>query len=157
MPSERFVPASKNVRLIHRMQIWRTSRQARVYLRENKASEASRVLFWLLVWSRLSDWVDRYGLLRVVSCLIATKKEILLELALPLLSRDLFTKKLRIHAILRKRKCVRFTCLRREDSRKYLNEIIFARDGAVPWCLHGLLFIQQKVNILENGSINCRL
>ena len=51
----------------------------------------------------------------------------------------------------------RFTCFRREDSRKYLNERIFARDGAVPWCLHRLLFIQQKVNILEKGSIRCRL
>ena len=35
--------------------------------------------------------------------------------------------------------------------------VIFARDGAVPWCLHDLLFIQQKVSILENGSIRCRL
>ena len=43
------------------------------------------------------------------------------------------------------RKCVRFTYFRRED----------LRDGAVPRCLHGLLFIQQKVNILENGSIRC--
>ena len=51
----------------------------------------------------------------------------------------------------------RFTCFRREDSRKYLNERIFVRDGAGPWCLHGLLFIQQKVNILEKGSIRCRL
>ena len=51
------------------------------------------------------------------------------------------------------RKCARFPCFRREDSRKYLNERIFARDGAAPRCLHGLLFIQQKVNILENGSI----
>ena len=55
------------------------------------------------------------------------------------------------------RKCARFTCFRWEDSRKYLNEIIFTRDGAVPRCLHGLLFIQQKVNILENGSIRCGL
>ena len=57
----------------------------------------------------------------------------------------------------RKHKCARFTCFRREDSQKYLNEIIFTRDGGVPWCLHGLLFIQQKVNILEIGSIHCRL
>ena len=55
------------------------------------------------------------------------------------------------------RKCSRFTCLRREDSRKYLNERIFARDGAVPRCLHDPLFIQQKENILENGSIHCGL
>ena len=55
------------------------------------------------------------------------------------------------------RKCARFPCFRREDSRKYLNERIFARDGAAPRCLHGLLFIQQKVNILENGSIRCGL
>ena len=32
----------------------------------------------------------------------------------------------------RKRKCARLTCFRREDSQKYLNEIIFTRDGAVP-------------------------
>ena len=30
---------------IHRMQIWRTSRPARVKLRKSEASEASRVLF----------------------------------------------------------------------------------------------------------------
>ena len=52
-------------------------------------------------------------------------------------------------------KCAHFTCFRREDSQKYLNERIFARDGAVPWYLHGLLFIRQKVNILENRSIRC--
>ena len=34
---------------------------------------------------------------------------------------------------------------------------IFARDGAVPWCLHGLLFTKQKVNILEKGGTLCRL
>ena len=28
--------------------------------------------------------------------------------------------------------------LRRKDARKYLNKGIFARDAAVPWCLHGL-------------------
>ena len=55
------------------------------------------------------------------------------------------------------RKCARFPCFRREDSRKYLNERIFARDGAAPRCLHGLLFLQQKVNIHENGSIRCGL
>ena len=55
------------------------------------------------------------------------------------------------------RKWARFPCFRREDSRKYLNEKIFARDGSAPRCLHGLLFIQQKVNILENGSIRCGL
>ena len=54
-------------------------------------------------------------------------------------------------------KFARFTCFRWEDSRKYLKEIIFTRDGAVPRCLHGLLFIQQKVNILENGSTRCGL
>ena len=31
----------------------------------------------------------------------------------------------------RKRKCSRFTCFRREDSRKYLNERIFVRDVTV--------------------------
>ena len=51
----------------------------------------------------------------------------------------------------------RFTCFRRDDSRKYLNERIFARDGAVPRFLHRLLFIEQKVNVLDNGSIRCRL
>ena len=30
-----------------------------------------------------------------------------------------------------KRKCTRFTCFRREDSRKYLNERIFVRDVTV--------------------------
>ena len=66
---------------------------------------------------------------------------------------------LRIHAIRRgdgkhfTAKLCSFTCFRLEDSRMYLNEIIFTRDGAVPRCLHGLLFIQEKVNILENGSI----
>ena len=34
------------------------------------------------------------------------------------------------------RKCARFTCFRCEDSLKYLNEIIFTRDGAVPRCLY---------------------
>ena len=72
-------------------------------------------------------------------------------------------RKLRIHAIRRgdskhfTAKVCSNTCFRWEDSRKYLNEIIFTRDGAVPRCLHGLRFIQQKVNILENGSIRCRL
>ena len=45
----------------------------------------------------------------------------------------------------------------REDSRNYLNERIFARDATILWCLHGLLFIQQMVNILENLSIRCQL
>ena len=36
--------------------------------------------------------------------------------------------------------------------KKFLQEF-FARDGAIPWCLHGMLFIQQTVSILENGSI----
>ena len=47
--------------------------------------EASSVLFW----PRLSDWVDRYGLLRVVACLSATKKEILLYLLLLTLDRNI--------------------------------------------------------------------
>ena len=68
-------------------------------------------------------------------------------------------RKLRIHAIRRgdgkhlTAKVCSNTCFTWEESRKYLNEIIFTRDGAVPRCLHGLVFIQQKVNILENESI----
>ena len=38
-----------------------------------------------------------------------------------------------------------------------MNEITFTTDGAVSRCLHGLLFTQQKVNVLENGSIRCGL
>ena len=49
---------------IHRIQIWRISRSARVYLRESEASEASRVLFWLRVLAIQSINMVSFELLR---------------------------------------------------------------------------------------------
>ena len=59
------------------MQIWRTSRPARVYVRESEASQASRILLRLHVLAIESiDTVSTLGFHRVVVCLSATKKKI---------------------------------------------------------------------------------
>ena len=147
---------------IHRMQIWLTSRPARVSVRESEASEASRVLFWLRVLAIESIDMVCFELLRAW----APPKRRFYSSWNYLNFPEIFHKEcngfMRFGAAMgstlqRKRKCTRFTCFRREDSRKYLNERIFERDVTVLWCLHCLLFTKQKVNILDNGSIHFRL
>ena len=144
------------------MQTWQTSQLAWVYLHESEASEASRVCFdsmsqllsqliWFASSCCMSDGYQK-GDVTLAGTTFTFPGSFHKE------SQGLTRFCAAMGSILqRKLKCACFTCFRREDARKYLNKGIFARDGAFPWCLHGLYLSSKRWTFLRTGAFTVDL